>query len=435
MRVLRLPIVALLLGLPASIALAGTVPFGTYVPTWNSATFPLGSSDYLAVAQGGHSLKIPGSSFLTLTDAQTLHHKTIDCNLNTCLNFLTSGAGNFIQPSGTYGWGGNIADALYSGVMGSSSSPNTSADAALVIQRIGIGVGVFPSATAALFSGTDNGDTTPGHLTGMEGLIQSSGAYAPGSGTFFEGLRGQCDLLSGSTYAQCEGAAAEANIPVGATGMNAFGSEADINNNSGTPASPTFSQTAFSASFLASCGDHGTITNGERCENAYVVNPNNAYPFIRGLFIPLTATTLDPTIGAAIQVASYNGIPTNTVPQGLKMDGAVFTSAALTLPNGGFGSQGAGAGIKGANAAGSNLLSMLYMSSGNLVEVGADPNTSGVMVGWPGLPVSMAGVFGVTPASWVDTQTCTAGQITADASYIYVCTATNTVKRVALSSF
>jgi len=38
-----------------------------------------------------------------------------------------------------------------------------------------------------------------------------------------------------------------------------------------------------------------------------------------------------------------------------------------------------------------------------------------------------------TPGS--SSATCTAGQIWADASYIYACTATNTIKRAALSSF
>jgi hypothetical protein len=48
---------------------------------------------------------------------------------------------------------------------------------------------------------------------------------------------------------------------------------------------------------------------------------------------------------------------------------------------------------------------------------------------------TFSGTVGLTPATWTDTQTCTAGQISVDASYIYACTATNTVKRAALSTF
>lgn len=43
--------------------------------------------------------------------------------------------------------------------------------------------------------------------------------------------------------------------------------------------------------------------------------------------------------------------------------------------------------------------------------------------------------FGLTAATWTDTQTCTAGQISVDAGFIYVCTATNTVKRATLATF
>jgi hypothetical protein len=51
------------------------------------------------------------------------------------------------------------------------------------------------------------------------------------------------------------------------------------------------------------------------------------------------------------------------------------------------------------------------------------------------LTVSSVGVLGLHPTTWTDTQPCNPGQISVDASFIYVCTATNTVERVALSSF
>jgi hypothetical protein len=37
--------------------------------------------------------------------------------------------------------------------------------------------------------------------------------------------------------------------------------------------------------------------------------------------------------------------------------------------------------------------------------------------------------------TWSAKQPCAPGQISVDASYIYVCTSLNTVKRVALSAF
>ena len=62
-----------------------------------------------------------------------------------------------------------------------------------------------------------------------------------------------------------------------------------------------------------------------------------------------------------------------------------------------------------------------------------NPEGGQVTVGPGGLAVS--GTVGIPQATWTDTQTCTAGQISVDASYIYVCTATNTVKRAALTTF
>jgi hypothetical protein len=44
-------------------------------------------------------------------------------------------------------------------------------------------------------------------------------------------------------------------------------------------------------------------------------------------------------------------------------------------------------------------------------------------------------VFGIPQVTWVDNETCVAGQISVDSSFVYVCTATNTVKRAALSTF
>lgn len=48
---------------------------------------------------------------------------------------------------------------------------------------------------------------------------------------------------------------------------------------------------------------------------------------------------------------------------------------------------------------------------------------------------AFAGPISMPQATWGDTQTCAAGQIIADANFVYVCTATNVVKRTALTTF
>lgn len=49
--------------------------------------------------------------------------------------------------------------------------------------------------------------------------------------------------------------------------------------------------------------------------------------------------------------------------------------------------------------------------------------------------LALNGTLGLSPATWTDTQACTAGQISVDASFIYACTASNTVKRATLATF
>ncbi len=76
------------------------------------------------------------------------------------------------------------------------------------------------------------------------------------------------------------------------------------------------------------------------------------------------------------------------------------------------------------------ILQFNAYGSGNAVTVDSagNLNTSGNIA-------SAGSVFSLTLSTPTDTGSCTAGQIRWDASYLYVCTATNTWKRSALSSF
>ena len=64
---------------------------------------------------------------------------------------------------------------------------------------------------------------------------------------------------------------------------------------------------------------------------------------------------------------------------------------------------------------------------GGALNVGGAANVTG--------NVNVSGVLKLTPATWANNQTCTAGQVSVDTGFIYVCTASNTVKRVAISTF
>lgn len=67
-------------------------------------------------------------------------------------------------------------------------------------------------------------------------------------------------------------------------------------------------------------------------------------------------------------------------------------------------------------------------------RAGSTPLLSGNLASGS-LALTLNGTLGIPQSTWTDTQTCTPGQVSVDANYIYVCTAPNTVARAALSSF
>lgn len=83
------------------------------------------------------------------------------------------------------------------------------------------------------------------------------------------------------------------------------------------------------------------------------------------------------------------------------------------------------------------LGSDLSLSSGTLAVTGlgtmASQNASAVSITGGNAALTSFSLASTTPAS--SSATCSAGQISWDASYLYVCTATNTWKRSALSTF
>jgi hypothetical protein len=60
---------------------------------------------------------------------------------------------------------------------------------------------------------------------------------------------------------------------------------------------------------------------------------------------------------------------------------------------------------------------------------------NGGVIALTGSSIAISGTLGIPQVTWTDTQTCTTGQISVDASFIYVCTSTNVVKRATLASF
>jgi len=83
-----------------------------------------------------------------------------------------------------------------------------------------------------------------------------------------------------------------------------------------------------------------------------------------------------------------------------------------------------------------------FLNIGNLIFGTSLPTSTtpagkvGIKTNAPNADFEINGVLGITSlTTWANNQACTAGQHVWDADYLYVCTATNTVKRAALSTF
>lgn len=138
------------------------------------------------------------------------------------------------------------------------------------------------------------------------------------------------------------------------------------------------------------------------------VNANGTYTAIP--VEPITATDgtctvtlvdtlwVPKTLAVTLQGAGYTASPAVTFPAGR----TGYTQPVVTVTLGG--------------------------ASLNIAAGGAAVNLSSAGVG-------LVGPVALTPSSPLDNTSCTAGQIAVDANYVYVCTATNTWKRAALSGF
>lgn len=303
------------------------------------------------------------------------------------------------------------------------------------------------------------------------------------AGSFAEAIRGICRLSSGITNSVlCTGGTFLAlNTPTSpAVSAALVGVEAEVDNfssNSISPPSWTASQ-PWRVSFVASSGNNDSTNIATA---GFMVNPYTTSGYQSGFYCAPEASPggagneihygcfvgqvtapygLDLSLGTwttkAINAAGFsvdntgavllskagtmlNGLSSNTGGANLievqnsgtstnTLTGAQFTAAISSLGAaywfvevvGGSG----GSGLTAQMATGADLANGFFITSG------AGPITLNGASG-----VKIASVFGLTPATWADNQTCAAGQITADTGFIYVCTASNTVKRAALSTF
>lgn len=287
-------------------------------------------------------------------------------------NITLRGMGNFAPDASAYGYAGTLTP--YLGMtLGNAGVPNTTVDAVALFQKLGTNHdnahinGVLwadlepPSGALIGAGGVDHG-------TGIVGQVNVKGTWN-GSlpSPFFEGVRGNCNLLAGSANIQCSGSVSEVNVNV-PDWVRAIGHEGAINLNNGVGSPRTFSDSRWDAAFLSSCGDHGVVAGGAKCGTGFMVNPDNAYPTHWGFYVPRRSGR------GGIDVASFESDDT-TGQFGLDLGKGGFSSAAIRVPNGG--------GLSSIDHAGSANIEVVGTDSADNVVVGHAKNVTSVVLGDP----------------------------------------------------
>lgn len=336
-----------------------------------NASLPLNGTELMYIVQGGISKQTNTSNFMGVSSS-IIPLNNIWTGNNTfsgTTNIFESGNVNYTLPvnDGSLPPTPAIANSIIGIVQGTVSSSLATDSSTLIVQKIGA-IG-NPALFATLYDiGGSAGVNV--HGTAVIGLSQTSVAYTS-PGPFFEGTRGNCDILSTSTNAQCNGGAYEVSY---ATTNHTFaiGIESDVANFSGSDdTQDNYSNTAF----LASTNPFGGTS--WKVGAAYMVNPFQPNPFIYGIWIPTGTTEVS---AADIRLA-------NTAQVGIDFHAGGSFVFDILLAN----DQPIGA----SNAANSINYSLLYVSPASTAVFAGDPGLAGVTIASSGVPTTVQQNLGV----------------------------------------
>jgi hypothetical protein len=251
------------------------------------------------------------------SDATTVHG--INYNLATCstdcwlgpsASSQITGAGNarfgplpFVQAN-NYAAGASLSGIL--AVRGTNASPVTDSQATAVFQSAHNSAAVDAGTTLyASLAKWNSGAGADSHTAYFEGVDHVGGGS-------HEGLIASSSCIGG-TGGNCTGAAGVGVATVSYTYVT--GVEGQAWNNSGTDATTAFSSLKFATPMLSSC--RGT----NKCDAAFLVNPNGVVASINGLYVAAAAVT-DSVIRS--DAATVHGI---------NFASASFTTDIITAPN------------------------------------------------------------------------------------------------------
>ena len=248
---------------------------------------------------------------------------------------------------------GTPENSYFQAGLGTNSSPDNTADSVIYVSKVSTYTGT--GFNSAIFGGVNKNTTSANsRVTAVRG---SAFDTVGGVSTFVEGGRFG-GTLNGGTLGSAYGAVLSAVSAAGISYSYLIGAEGDVRNNyTDAPIYTSFDRDKFAASFVAS--NLGTY----KSDVGFVTNPYNSTSFRTGFLV--SSNSVDDTAFAnASNVTTLLG-STGTIATGLDVSSATVSLAAMRVPN-------SSVIISARNAANSADLSVMSVTSGDILLLGAD---------------------------------------------------------------
>lgn len=242
-------------------------------------------------------------------------------------------------------------------VIGSTGTPTTNGDAPVIFQK-------FTNFTTAHLNPTLYVSITKAatcsncSATAIFAEAEDLSGTSANPGAFVEGGRFQVDATVSSSTSDFNGVVCSSGTSASVTFGFLIGCEADLQQNSGTDATATFSSSSFSAGFLASCGQ-----GANRCTAGFMTDPFDPVNFVWGVLIPASSLWSG---GTAFASNASAGV-------GLDLGSGSWTGGAIVIPN--------NSAVRARNAANSANLTFIGVDTSNVTQIAS--GTSGLNITGP----------------------------------------------------